>query len=147
MMIKSKLLEKMQPKMKQAAKLIKEAIENKQPIILRHDSDTDGYSAAIALERAINPLIYDRHSRERNNYYYYTRSPCKTPWYDFQDALRDVTNFMANITRFGHKEPLIIICDNGASKQEWDRNKDTASYPDAVSYSISRPISKVSNTG
>lgn len=119
MMIKSKLLEKMQPKMKEAAKLIRDAIENKEPIILRHDSDTDGYSAAFALERAILPLIYERHTRERDIYFYYTRSPCKTPWYDFQDALRDVTNFMANISRFEHKHPLIIICDNGASKQDY----------------------------
>jgi len=118
-MIKSKLLETMKPKIEQTVKLIKNAIENKQPIIIRHDADTDGYSAAIALERAIIPLLYSRHSKERDLFYYYSRMPCKTPWYDIQDALRDVTNFMSSASRFTRKKPLIIVCDNGASEQDY----------------------------
>jgi archaea-specific RecJ-like exonuclease len=128
MMIKSKLLDEMKPKIEQTVKLIKNAIENKEPIIIRHDADTDGYSAAIALERAIMPLLYTRHTKERDLFYYYSRMPCKTPWYDIQDALRDVTNFMSGASRFTRKKPLIIVCDNGASAQDYIAIKLVKTY-------------------
>ena len=35
------------------AKYIKNTIDNKRPILIKHHNDCDGYSAAIAIEMAI----------------------------------------------------------------------------------------------
>jgi len=117
-MIESGILEKLRPRINKVVSLIKQAIDAKRPIWIRHHSDTDGYCAAVALERAILPLIYDRHTRERDQFYHYARLPSKTPYYDYADATKDVCNFMNRVTKFESKEPMIIICDTGSSEQD-----------------------------
>ncbi|MBI5392299.1 DHH family phosphoesterase [Candidatus Woesearchaeota archaeon] len=116
-LITSQNLEKLQPVLNKAAEAIKDAIKEKRPILIRHHADTDGYAGAIALQQAIIPLLYKAHARERDMQHYYTRSPSLTPYYNNQDALRDVTNLLIDKKQFQHKEPLIIICDFGTSKQ------------------------------
>ncbi|MBS3137861.1 DHH family phosphoesterase [Candidatus Woesearchaeota archaeon] len=116
-LIKSNNLEKLQTVLHKVAEAIKEAIKEKRPILIRHHADTDGYAGAIALQQAIMPLLYKAHARERDMQHYYTRLPSLTPYYDNQDALRDVTNFLIDKKQFQHKEPLIIICDIGTTKQ------------------------------
>ncbi len=115
--IKSPLLDKLQPYLSKAVTVIKEAIAEKRPILIRHHADTDGYSAAIALQLAITPLLYKTHARERDMMYYYKRAPSLTPYYNNEDALRDITHFLENSEKFQHKTPLIILCDFGTSNQ------------------------------
>ena len=117
-MIKSEILNKLQPRINKTISLIKQAIEEKRPIWIRHHNDVDGYCAAIALEKAILPLIYARHTKERDSFYSYSRFPSKAPYYDYADATKDVTNFMNRVTKFDAKPPMIIICDNGSSEQD-----------------------------
>ncbi|MBT7927572.1 hypothetical protein HN695_04500, partial [Candidatus Woesearchaeota archaeon] len=117
-MIKSEILNKLQPRINKVVSLIKQAIESKRPIWIRHHNDTDGYCAAIALERAILPLIHARQTKERDVFYHYSRLPSKAPYYDYADATKDVTNFMNRVTKFEAKPPMIIICDNGSSEQD-----------------------------
>ncbi len=116
-LINSNILNKLEPEIKIAIDIIKRSINNKTPIIIRHHADTDGYCAAIALERAILPLIYDKHTRERDMFHYYKRLPIKTPFYNYTDATKDVANFLTEISRFGQRTPLIIIVDCGSSEQ------------------------------
>lgn len=117
-LIHSPVLEKLQPRFQQVVQHIRQAIASKRPILIRHHADADGYTAAIALEKAILPLLYEVHTRERDTFYYYTRLPSLTPFYDYSDATRDITNFLGDITRFEHKAPLIIILDTGSSQQD-----------------------------
>ncbi len=117
-MIESDILEQLRPRINKVVSLIKQAIDAKRPIWIRHHSDTDGYCGAIALERAILPLIYDRHTKERDQFYHYARLPSKTPYYDYADATKDVCNFMNRVNKFESKEPMIIICDTGSSEQD-----------------------------
>ncbi|MBR9677066.1 hypothetical protein GOV04_02905 [Candidatus Woesearchaeota archaeon] len=116
--IKSKNIEKLQPAIIKAASEIKKAIQEKRKIYLRHHADTDGYSAAIVLERAILPLIENKQTRERDVYNYYRRLPSKAPYYDYSDATKDLTNYLADIKRFDHKTPLILIVDNGSTDSD-----------------------------
>jgi len=53
----SEVLEKLRPKMRNAAKLIRKAVFKSRPIIIRHHADADGITSAIAIERALIPLI------------------------------------------------------------------------------------------
>ncbi|MFH1439745.1 MAG: DHH family phosphoesterase [Candidatus Woesearchaeota archaeon] len=117
-MVKSNVLERLRPRINKAISLIKQAIEAKRPIWIRHHSDVDGYCAGVAIERAILPLIYDRHTKERDTFYSYARMPSKAPYYDYTDATKDLTNFMNRMNKFEAKAPMIIICDNGSSEQD-----------------------------
>lgn len=60
-MIESSVLDKLKPAIHELIELLKKAIDSKQPLLLRHHADADGYTAGIALERALLPLIAGKH--------------------------------------------------------------------------------------
>lgn len=128
MIIQSNILKKIEPIIKQIAQRIKQAVDDKQPILIRHHNDCDGYSSGVVLEHALRPLLYHRHDRERNVQYFINRIPSKSPYYDFQDALRDVSKFTRNHYQNGQKLPLIILTDLGSSEQSYDSIKLAKTY-------------------
>jgi archaea-specific RecJ-like exonuclease len=111
----SKVLNKLQPQIKEGVNRIKKAIEERQPIIVRHHNDADGYSAGIALERGIIPLLEQKHSRERDIANYYKRLPLMGPFYSYENATKDMHAATRFEKQFGMKIPLIIICDTGSA--------------------------------
>lgn len=117
-LIKSEKLDKLYPQIKKAVNLIKKCIEDKNPILIRHHSDADGFSGGVALEKAILPLIYDTHARERDAYYVYSRKVNSAPYYSYDDANKDLAYFLSDKGKYEYKKPLIIIVDNGSSLQD-----------------------------
>ncbi len=113
----SQILEKLKPRFEEAVRLIKRAIVDNRPIVLKHHADTDGYSAAIALERAILPLLEEQHSDEKALWKYYTRTPSKSPYYDYFDATKDVSMSLSDAAKFNDKMPLIVIVDTGSGPE------------------------------
>jgi archaea-specific RecJ-like exonuclease len=113
----SKVLKQLQPQIVAAATTIQKAIQNRQPIIIRHHNDADGFSAGIALERGILPHLEAKHARERDIMNHYRRLPLMTPFYGYEDATRDMQRATENVERFGTKLPLIIICDTGSGSE------------------------------
>ncbi len=116
-MIESVVLNKLKPKINELLELVQKAIENKQPILIRHHADGDGYTAGIALERAMIPLIASQHRRERDVSYYYQRLPSLTPYYSYEDATKDVQTFLRHAEQFGTKAPLIFLLDFGSGAE------------------------------
>ena len=116
--IKSDILEKLKPKIILFAKIVKKAVLESRPIILRHHADCDGYCGGIALERAILPLIMQNHDDPRAGWQYYRRSPSKAPFYEYTDVVKDLTHSMDDKERFGRKEPLVILVDNGGTEED-----------------------------
>src|SRR3989338_8979169 len=116
-MIDSSVLHKLTPTIHGLIELIKKAIENKQPIVLCHQADADGYTAGIALERALLPLIAGKHRRERDAFYYYQRLPSLTPYYGYEDATKDIQTFLRNADQFEMKAPLILLLDFGSGHE------------------------------
>jgi RecJ-like exonuclease len=117
-LVGSEIYDKLDLKISQARDMILAALKDKRPIIVRHHSDTDGYCAAVAIERAILSLLPDYHRRESDMYYYYRRLPSRTPYYDFMDASKDLTSVLSDHVRHGHKIPLVIVLDNGSSQED-----------------------------
>jgi len=103
---------------KHCVELIKKSINEKRPILIRHHADCDGYSGGVALERVILLKMHGVHNRESDLFYYYKRFPSKTPYYDIKDATKDLSAFLADSGRFERKKPLIIVVDNGSTKQD-----------------------------
>ena len=117
-MIKSDIYDRLADRFKAASVMISRGIAEKRPILIRHHADCDGYAGAVALERAILEMLYQHHRRESDIFYYYRRSPSRTPFYDYSDATKDVSNFLADVMRHEHKRPLIIVVDNGSSSED-----------------------------
>ena len=127
-MIKSEILEKLKLRIEKAARLIKKAIIEGQPIIIRHHADADGYCGAVALERAIIPKLIGQHGSDSAQWKFYRRAPTRVPFYDISDALKDITFSLSDVSKYGAKIPLIILVDNGSSEQDVLAIKKTKLY-------------------
>ncbi|PIZ51683.1 hypothetical protein COY27_02680 [Candidatus Woesearchaeota archaeon CG_4_10_14_0_2_um_filter_33_13] len=116
--VDSKVLNDLRPMMLNVAKEIRKAIFSNRKIILKHHADCDGYSAGIALERAILPLIQEQHGVDSAEWFYYKRGPSKAPFYEYADVVKDLSFSIDDMNRFGQKAPLIILADNGSTEQD-----------------------------
>ena len=114
----SEWLEKMRSRFEEAAFLIRKSILEGRPIVVRHNADCDGYSGAVALERAILPLIAEQHKDGWAQWRGYKRAPSKAPFYAYNDATIDLVIAINDILRHGLKEPLVIIVDNGSGQED-----------------------------
>ncbi len=117
-LVKSQCYEKLRDELVKAASIIKRAIIDSRQIIIRHHADCDGYCAAIALERAIIPLIVEQHKNESSAFSYYRRAPSRTPFYEYSDATKDLSYNLQSFYKIGKKPPLIIIVDNGSTEED-----------------------------
>ncbi len=115
-LIRSDCYSKLKQEFVKAASIIRNAIFEARPIIIRHHADCDGYSGAIALERAILPLIAKEHGSESATFWYYKRAPSRKPFYEYSDATKDLSFNLDTTAR--KKPPLIIIVDNGSTRED-----------------------------
>lgn len=116
-LIDSPVLHKLKPAFTELLTHLKKAIDAKHPIYVRHHADADGYTAGIALERALIPLISGQQRRERDVSLYYQRLPTLTPYYNYEDASRDVQNFLRIGEQFGTKAPFFLLLDFGSGAE------------------------------
>ncbi|CAD7769935.1 hypothetical protein AIOGIFDO_00715 [Candidatus Methanoperedenaceae archaeon GB37] len=116
-LVKSQILEKLRPAMLKVAEEIKYAVLTSRPIIIRHHADADGITSAVAIERAILPLIREVGGNDAE-YHFFKRSPSKAPFYEIQDITKDLTFALEDAARFGQKLPLILLMDNGSTEED-----------------------------
>ncbi len=126
-LVKSEVLDKLKPRMKSAAKLIRKAVFKSRPIIIRHHADADGITSAIAIERALLPLIREVGGSDADRYFY-RRSPSKAPFYELEDVTKDLTFALEDQERFGQKMPLVVLMDNGATEEDMPSIKQAIIY-------------------
>jgi RecJ-like exonuclease len=101
------------------AGLIRRAVLDSRPVIVRHDASADGYVAASAIERATLPLVRDEHAQRDAEYHYFDRRPLGEGVYDMNSTTRDVTKMLDANERHDEKIPLFVFCGvggTGASK-------------------------------
>ena len=126
-LVKSEVLEKLRPKMRNAAKLIRKAVFKSRPIIIRHHADADGITSAIAIERALLPLLREAGGSEADRHFY-RRSPSKAPFYELEDVTKDLTFALEDQERFSQKMPLVVLMDNGATEEDMPAMKQAIIY-------------------
>jgi len=117
-LVESEVLEKLRPKMADVAKRIRRAVLDGRPIIIRHHADTDGYCGGLALERAILPILEEFSIDTDAQWHYFRRSPSKAPFYELEDATKDLVFSIEDYLRFGQKMPLIVLVDNGSTDED-----------------------------
>jgi RecJ-like exonuclease len=97
------------------AGLIRRAVLDSRPVIVRHDASADGYVAASAIERATLPLVRTEHAQSDAEYHYFDRRPLGEGVYDMDSATRDVTNMLDANERHDEKLPLFVFCGVGGT--------------------------------
>lgn len=117
--IKSKMLESQKERFIKIATIIKKAIIESRPILLRHNADCDGYSSAITIERAILSFMDKITGGDKQSHFQnYKRAPSKAPFYEYEDCVKDISNWLKEKSRNQAKPPLIIITDNGSTFED-----------------------------
>jgi len=115
MLVNHETLKSLKEEFEQAKNLIVRSIEEGRQIIIRQDTDCDGYGAGIALEKAILKVIKEK--KNPTNYrFYFRRIPNRTPFYNYSDASRDAQTILDS-ERFGKRKPLIILADFGSGME------------------------------
>lgn len=117
-LIKSEILEKLRPGFIAIAREIRRAIFTGVPIVIRHHADADGYTGGIALERSIIPLLQEFSPDSAGENHLIRRSPSKAPFYELEDVTRDLNFAHEDMRRFGQKMPMIILLDNGSTRED-----------------------------
>lgn len=118
--IQSEVLESLKPKFIKVATMIRKAIVEGRPILLRHDADCDGYSSAICMERAITEFMMEVTGGDKQVLFQnYRRAPSKAPFYEYEDAVKDCSNWLRDRNRNGSKPPLVIVTDNGSTEEDY----------------------------
>ncbi|MCL7413811.1 MAG: DHH family phosphoesterase [ANME-2 cluster archaeon] len=116
-LIDSPILKALKPEMRKVAKEIRKAIFHSRPIVLRHHADADGITSAIAIEKAVLPLINEVGGTDAG-YHFYRRSPSKAPFYEMVDITRDISFALDDNARHGQKLPLVLLMDNGSTEED-----------------------------
>ena len=117
-LVKSDVLNRLKPKMREAACKIRRAILDGRTILLRHHNDADGICSGVAMEKAIIPLIEMTNPSNDAQYYYFKRSPSKAPFYELEDVVKDLSFALEDQERHGQKLPLIVLLDNGSTEED-----------------------------
>ncbi|WP_226006907.1 DHH family phosphoesterase [Natrinema salinisoli] len=103
-----------------AATAIRRAVMEARPIVVRHGATADGYVAGAAIERAVLPLIREKHTREDAEYHYFERRPLDGRVYDMDAATNDVTSMLEARDRHGEQVPLVVLVDAGSTIESAD---------------------------
>jgi len=117
-LIKSPVLDRLKPKMREAAKVIRRAILDGRSILVRHHADADGICAGVAMEKAVIPLLKEFNPDKDAEWYYFKRSPSKAPFYELEDVVKDLSFALEDQERHGQKLPLIVLLDNGSTEED-----------------------------
>ncbi|WP_440764141.1 DHH family phosphoesterase [Natronorubrum sp. DTA7] len=103
-----------------AATAIRRAVMEARPIVVRHGATADGYVAGAAIERAVLPLIREKHTRKDAEYHYFERRPLDGRVYDMDAATNDVTSMLEARDRHGEQLPLVLLVDAGSTEESVD---------------------------
>ncbi|MFB6094982.1 MAG: OB-fold nucleic acid binding domain-containing protein [Halodesulfurarchaeum sp.] len=104
----------------EAATVIRRAVLEPRPVIVRHTATLEGYVAGTALERALLPLVRAEHEESAAEYHYVDRRPLDDPFYDIDAATDDVTDMLEAADRHGEKHPLFVLVDAGSTRESID---------------------------
>lgn len=114
----SEILNKLRPKLAEAAKAIRRAILDGRSILVRHHADADGICAGIAVEQAVLPILREECNDTDAEWHFFKRSPSKAPFYELEDVVKDLSYALEDMERHGQKLPLLVLLDNGSTEED-----------------------------
>ncbi|WP_436343959.1 DHH family phosphoesterase [Natronorubrum sp. FCH18a] len=110
--------EKLRPNLKEVAKLLRRTVLEGRPIRVRHHADGDGMCAAVPVQIALQRFIAEVHEDENAPRHLIKRLPAKAPFYEMEDATRDLNFALEDREKHGQQLPLLLMLDNGSTAED-----------------------------
>jgi len=123
-------LEQLLPDLQSVARTLRRAVLEGRPIRMRHHADGDGMCASLPVQYALRKFIEDTHQDDDAARHLLKRLPSKAPYYEMEDATRDLNFALEDRARHGQKLPLLLMLDNGSTEE------DTPAYRTLDNYDI-----------
>jgi archaea-specific RecJ-like exonuclease len=114
--------------LEEVARLIRRTVIEGRPIRMRHHADGDGMCASVPVELAIERFIDRTHEDPENSRHLLKRLPSKAPFYEMEDATRDLNYALGDRARHGQKLPLLLMLDNGSTEEDVPAYETLAHY-------------------
>ena len=102
------------------AELLRTAILESRPIVVRHPATAEGYVAGAAIERAVLPVIRNEHERSDAEYHYFVRRPLDDPVYGMDAATNDATRMLQDRDRHDEKLPVFLFLGTASTIESED---------------------------
>jgi len=102
----------------EVARRLRRAVLDGRPIRLRHHADGDGMCASVPIEYALRRFIRATHADPDAPRHLLKRLPSKAPFYEMEDATRDLNFALGDRNRHGQKLPLMVMLDNGSTAED-----------------------------
>ena len=122
--------DKLRPDLESVARLLRRTVLEGRPIRIRHHADGDGMCASVPVELALERFIEEVHEDPEAKRHLFKRLPSKAPFYEMEDATRDLNFALEDRERHGQKLPLLLMLDNGSTEE------DTPAYETLRHYDI-----------
>ncbi|WP_123537511.1 DHH family phosphoesterase [Halosimplex salinum] len=119
-LVADEVVEGLADEVREVATVIRRAVLEERPVVVRHTATADGYVAGVALERATLPLVRDQHDQHDAVYHYFDRRPLEEGVYDMDDATKDATRMLEARERHDEKLPLFVFVAAGGTRESLD---------------------------
>ena len=120
--------EKLRPDLQNVAKLLRRTVLEGRPIRVRHHADGDGMCAAVPVQIALERFIAEVHEDEDAPRHLIKRLPAKAPFYEMEDATRDLNFALEDQEKHGQQLPLLLMLDNGSTAEDVPAYETLAHY-------------------
>ncbi|RQG89986.1 RecJ like exonuclease [Natrarchaeobius halalkaliphilus] len=120
--------EKLRPSLREVAKLLRRTVLEGRPIRVRHHADGDGMCAAVPVQIALERFISEVHEDENAPRHLIKRLPAKAPFYEMEDATRDLNFALEDREKHGQQLPLLLMLDNGSTAEDVPAYETLAHY-------------------
>lgn len=120
--------EKLRPNLQEVATRLRRAVLEGRPIRVRHHADGDGMCAAVPVQVALERFIADVHEDDNAPRHLIKRLPAKAPFYEMEDATRDLNFALEDREKHGQQLPLLLMLDNGSTAEDVPAYETLAHY-------------------
>ncbi|WP_394742176.1 DHH family phosphoesterase [Natronococcus roseus] len=120
--------EKLRPNLQEVATLLRQTVLEGRPIRVRHHADGDGMCAAVPVQIALERFISEVHEDEDAPRHLIKRLPAKAPFYEMEDATRDLNFALEDREKHGQQLPLLLMLDNGSTAEDVPAYETLAHY-------------------
>jgi RecJ-like exonuclease len=111
-------LESLFPDLRRVATRLRRTVLESRPIRVRHHADGDGMCASVPVQLALEQFIEETHEDPEAPRHLFKRLPSKAPFYEMEDATRDLNFALEDRARHGQKLPLLLMLDNGSTEED-----------------------------
>ncbi|WP_254767554.1 DHH family phosphoesterase [Salinilacihabitans rarus] len=120
--------ETLRPDLREVARLLRRTVLEGRPIRVRHHADGDGMCAAVPVQLALERFIADVHEDPDAPRHLVKRLPAKAPFYEMEDATRDLNFALEDRAKHGQQLPLLLMLDNGSTAEDVPAYETLAHY-------------------